>query len=167
MRSLLNVSVAAVLSAFVPASAIAVVSPSASIVGTVTLTAADGSIWAGDGARVILACGVDGMARTEVADDLGAFRFPNVPVDRCSIEADVQGFLAAPVTVVMTAQKVVGIELHLGAVPLHVGVNIGGTTPRMPVSGHLRNGGSAETGQGRRLRRASEHQSTRMREAAG
>jgi len=132
MRSLLNVSVAAVLSAFVPASATAVVSPSATIVGTVTLTAADGTTWAGDGARVILVCGADGTTRTEVADDHGAFRFPSVPVDRCSIEADAQGFLAQPVTVVTTARQVVGIDLHLGVVPLRVGVNVGGATPPAP-----------------------------------
>ena len=132
MRSLRNISVAAVLSAFVPASATAVVSPSATIVGTVTLAAADGSTWAGDGARVILTCGGDGTTRTEVADDHGAFRFPNVPVDRCSIEADAQGFLAQPVTVVTTARQVVGIDLHLGVVPLRVGVNVGGATPPAP-----------------------------------
>ena len=129
MRSLLNLSVAAVLSAFAPGTAVAVVSPSAAIVGTVTLTAADGSTWPGDGARVVLACEAGGMTRTDVADDHGVFHFPNVPVDRCSIEADVQGFLAQPVTVVTAAQQVVGIELHLGVVPLRVRVNVGGTTP--------------------------------------
>ncbi len=45
MRSLLNVSVAMVLTAFAPASVMAAVSPSATIVGTVTLTGADGSTW--------------------------------------------------------------------------------------------------------------------------
>jgi len=129
MRSLLSISVAAVLTAFVPASAIAGASPSATIAGTVTLTAADGSTWAGDGARVALACGADTTTRTEVADDHGAFRFRNVPDDSCSIEADVQGFLAQPVTVVIAAQQVVGIDLHLGVVPLRAGVNVGGTLP--------------------------------------
>jgi hypothetical protein len=129
VRSLLNFSVATVLTAFAPSSARAGVSPSATIVGTVTLTAADGSTWAGDGARVALACGAAGTTRTEVADERGAFRFLNVPVDSCSIEADVQGFLAQPVTVVIAAQQVVGVELHLGVVPLRVGVNVGGTTP--------------------------------------
>jgi hypothetical protein len=129
VRSLLNVSVATVLTAFAPASAMAGVGPSATIVGTVTLTAADGSTWAGDGARVALACGADRTTRTEVADDHGAFRFLNVPMDRCSIEADVEGFLAKPVPIVASAQQVVGIELHLGVTPLRVGVNVGGTTP--------------------------------------
>src|SRR5438128_2098082 len=101
------------------------VDPSATIVGTVTLTAADGSTWAGDGARVALACGTDRTTRTEVADDHGAFHFLNVPIDSCSIEADVQGFLAQPVPIVTSAQQVVGIELHLGVTPLRVGVNVG------------------------------------------
>ncbi len=129
MRSLLNVSVAMVLTAFAPASVMAAVSPSATIVGTVTLTGADGSTWPGDGARAALTCGADRTTRTEVADDHGVFRFLNVPMDSCSIEADVQGFLVQPVTVVIAAQEVVGIELHLGVVPLRAGVNVGGTIP--------------------------------------
>ena len=127
MSSLLNVFVATVLAAFAPASAVAGANPSATIVGTVSLTAADGSRWAGDGARVALACETDRTTRTEVADDHGAFRFLNVPIDTCSIEADVQGFVAQPVTVVIAAHQVVGIELHLGVAPLRVGVNVGGT----------------------------------------
>ena len=129
MRSLLNVSVAAVLTAFAPASAIAGISPSATIVGTVTLTAADGGTFAGEGARVTLACAADGTTRTEVSDEHGAFRFLNVPVSSCSIEADVQGFVGQPVRVVTAAQQVVGTDLHLGIAPLRVGVNVGGTAP--------------------------------------
>jgi hypothetical protein len=132
MRSLLTVSVAIVLSAFAPASAIAGLSPSATIVGTVTLTAADGSTWAGDGARVVLACVVDGTTRTEVADDHGVFRFRNVPIDRCSIEAEVQGFLAQPVAVVVASHGVVGVDLHLGVIPLRAGVNAGGHSSPSP-----------------------------------
>ena len=152
MRSLLNVSVAAVLTAFANASAIAGASPSATIVGTVTLTAADGSTWAGDGARVALACGADGTTRTEVADDHGAFRFLNVPVDSCSIEADVQGFVAPPVTVVTVADEIVGADLRLGIAPLRVGVTVGGTAsfqePKM-------RGRSRRSGAGRRLERSA------------
>src|SRR6267378_340749 len=97
-------SVATVLTAFAPASAMAGVGPGATIVGTVTLTAADGSTWAGDGARVALACEADRTTRTEVADDHGAFRFLNVPNDSCSIEADLQGFVAQPLRVVTAAE---------------------------------------------------------------
>ena len=129
MRVLLNLSVAAVLSALAPASAIAGVGPSATIGGTVTLTAADGRTWAGDGARVVLLCEASGTTRTAVADDHGAFRFPDVPVDRCSIAADVQGFLAQPVTVVTAGQQVVGIDVHLGVAPVRVGVSLWGTRP--------------------------------------
>ena len=129
MRSLLNVSVATVLTVFGPARAMAGVNPGATIAGAVTLMAADGSTWAGDGARVALACGADRTTRTEVADDRGAFRFLNVPIGSCSIDADMQGFFAQPVTVVIAAEQVVGIELHLVVVPLRIGVNVGGTTP--------------------------------------
>jgi hypothetical protein len=134
---LLSTSVAVVLNTFAPASANAVV-PGATIVGTVTLTAADGTMWPADGARVVVACAADGTMRTAVTDDHGAFRLPNVPADRCAIEAEVQGFLAQPVTVVTAAQQVVGIDLHLGVVPLRVGVHVGGTTPRAELGVRLR-----------------------------
>jgi hypothetical protein len=138
------------LTAFGPAPAMAGVSPRATIAGTVTLTAADGTTWAGDGARVALTCEADNTTRTEVADDHGAFRFLNVPADSCAIEADVQGFLAQPVTVV-AAQPIVEIELHLGVAPLRAGVNVGGTTlfrePKMRP-------GSCRSDTGRRFERS-------------
>ena len=138
MRSVRNVSVAMVLIAFAPASVMAGASPGATIVGTVTLTAADGSTWAGDGARVVLACETDSTTRTEVADDHGAFRFLNVPVDSCSIEADVQGFVAPPVTVVTADQQAVPIDLHLGIAPLRVGVNVLRRSGRSDARHHRR-----------------------------
>ena len=152
MRSLLNVSVAAVLTAFAPASAIAGISPSATIVGTVTLTAADGGTFAGEGARVTLACAADGTTRTEVSDEHGAFRFRNVPVGSCSIEADVQGFVGQPVRVVTAAQQVVGTDLHLGIAPLRVGVNVGGTAPFQEPKMLSR---SCRSDPGRRLERSA------------
>lgn len=137
--------------------AMAGVSPSATIVGTVTLAAADGSTRAGEGARVALTCGAARTMSTDMADDHGAFRFLNVPMDRCSIEADVQGFLAQPLTVVIAAREVVEIELRLGVAPLRAGVNVGGPTPFTSrrcrpdpagltrVRGDRRNGVSAES----------------------
>jgi carboxypeptidase family protein len=129
VRPLLNVFIVAALAAFVPASAIGGVSPSATIVGTVTLTAADGGTFPGEGARVTLTCAADGTTRTEVSDRHGAFRFLNVPVDTCSIKADVQGFVAPPVRVVTAADEVAATDLHLGLAPMRVGVNVGGTAP--------------------------------------
>jgi hypothetical protein len=118
--------VAALLTVFATASAGAAVNPSATVRGTVTLTAADEGTFSGAGVRVTLACAVDGTTRTEVSDEQGAFRFLNVPVGRCSIEADVQGFFAPPVSVVTVADQVVATDLHLGVVPLRTGVNASG-----------------------------------------
>jgi hypothetical protein len=129
VRPQLNVLVAAALAALIPASAVGGVSPSATIVGTVTLTAANGDSFPGEGARVTLGCAADATTRTEVSDEHGAFRFSNVPVDTCAINADVQGFVAAPVRVVTAADQVVGSDLHLGIAALRVGVNAGGTVP--------------------------------------
>jgi hypothetical protein len=129
IRPMRSVLFAGLLSALAGASGVAAVSHTATIVGTVTLTAADGGTFAGEGARVVMACGAGRTTRTEVADEHGAFRFQNVPVDSCSIEADVQGFVAQPVRVVTAADQVVGTDLHLGIAPLRVGVNVGGTEP--------------------------------------
>jgi hypothetical protein len=53
----------------------------------------------------------------------------NVPVDSCSIQADLQGFVGQPVRVVTVADQVVATDLHLDVVPLRVGVNVGGNVP--------------------------------------
>lgn len=112
-----------------PASAMAATSPSATIAGTVTLTTADGATFSGEGVRLILACATRETRRTEVSDEHGAFRFLDVPVDSCSIQADLQGFAAPPVSVVTVAGQVIATQLYLGIVPLRVGVNVGGPTP--------------------------------------
>ena len=56
MRPLPHVIDLAALIAFGPPAAIAGVGPNATVVGTVTLTAADGGTFPGDGVRVTLAC---------------------------------------------------------------------------------------------------------------
>jgi hypothetical protein len=117
MRSIVGFAVAAVLSALTPAAAIADVSPTATIVGTVMLTTADGSTFPGEGVRVTLTCPSDGSALTEVSDEHGAFHFRNVPVDSCSIQADVQGFAAQPVSVLTAAGQTVACDVQLGVAP--------------------------------------------------
>jgi hypothetical protein len=147
-----DVLIAAMVTLLAAASAAAFAGQSATIVGTVTLTAADGDTFAGDGARVTLVCAADGTTRTEVSDEHGVFRFLNVPVDSCSIEADVQGFVAPPVTVVAAAGEIAGADLHLGIAPLRVGVNVGGTASFQEPKGLRRSRGS---GAGRRLDRSA------------
>jgi hypothetical protein len=126
---MLSVVVATVITAVASVSAIAGASPGATIVGTVTLTAADGGTFPGEGARVTLVCAEAGTTKTQVTDEHGAFRFLNVPVDRCSIQADVQGFVAQSITVVTAADQVTATDLHLGIALLRVGVDVGGTAP--------------------------------------
>ena len=152
MRPMRSVLFAGLLSALAGASGVAAVSHTATIVGTVTLTAADGGTFAGEGARVVMACGADRTTRTEVADEHGAFRFQNVPVDSCSIEANVQGFVAQPVRVVTAADQVVGTDLHLGIAPLRVGVSVGGTEPPRELKMPRR---SCRPDAGRRLERSA------------
>jgi hypothetical protein len=129
MRSVVGLLVAAVLSALAPPSAIAGVSPNATIVGTVTLTAVDGSTFPGEGARVTLTCPADGTTSTEVSNEHGAFRFRNVPMDSCSIQADVQGFAAQPISLLTAAGQTAALDLQLGVAPVRVGLNVGRTVP--------------------------------------
>jgi hypothetical protein len=145
MKPLHNVFVAAVLSAFAPVLAIAGASPSATVVGTVTLTATDGATFAGEGARVTLACAADAMTRTEVSDEHGAFRFLGVPVDTCVIEADVQGFAAQTMRVVTAADEVAQTDLRLRIAPLRVGVSLAGSVP-LQVPKPLRKSRRSDTG---------------------
>jgi hypothetical protein len=147
---MLIVLFATVITAVVSVRAIA--GPGATIVGTVTLTAADGGTFPVEGARVTMACLADAMTRTEVSDEHGAFRFPDAPVDSCSIQAEVQGFVGQPVGIVTAAQQVVGIELHLGIAPLRAGVNVGGTGPVPEPSALVR---SCRSDEGRRIERSA------------
>src|SRR5207245_11346246 len=117
------------LTALAGSAGVAAAGPGVTIAGTVTLTAAGGDTFSGEGARVTLACAVDGTTRTEISDEHGAFRFLNVPADSCSIEADVQGFVGQPVRVVTDAQQVVETDIHLGIAPLRAGVNVRGPAP--------------------------------------
>jgi hypothetical protein len=140
VRILVRVIVAGLLSGAAPLPAIAAPGQGAAnvgttIVGTVVLTDAAGETFAGEGVPVVMACGADGMTRTGVGDEHGAFRFPDVPVGSCSIEADVQGFVA-PAVVVVTAPgetvETVEVDLHLGVVPLSVGVSVARTAASLP-----------------------------------
>src|SRR5258705_5157191 len=49
--------------------------------GTITLTAADRTVLPGAGARVTLRCATDDVVRVGTADDDGAFRFSELPLD--------------------------------------------------------------------------------------
>jgi hypothetical protein len=109
-----GVFVSALLTILAVVSTGAAASPSATVIGTVTLTAANGDTVAAEGARVVMACERNKTLRTEVADEHGSFRFVNVPVVRCSIDADVQGFVAPPISFVAAADQVVATDLHLG-----------------------------------------------------
>ena len=135
--------------------------PSATVVGTVMLTAADGKTFPGEGARVTLTCAADAATRTEVSDEHGAFRVVNVCAGRCSIQADVQGFSAPPVSVVTIVDQAVVADLHLGITPLRCGVIVKGSaafeTERLYRScrsnGHRRLGQLATCAHGVRPRR--------------
>ncbi len=152
MRPIRNIFFVGSLTALAGSAAVAAAGPGATIAGTVTLTAAAGDTFSGEGARVTLACAVDGTTRTEISDEHGAFRFLNVLADSCSVEADVQGFVAPPVTVVTAAGETVGADLLLRIAPLRVGVTVGGTAPvRIPRI--LRR--SCGSGGGRRLERSA------------
>ena len=144
-----DVFAAVLLSVLTIASNGAVAGPSATVVGTVMLTAADGKTFPGEGARVTLTCAGDAATRTEVSDEHGAFRVVNVSAGRCSIQAEVQGFSAPPVSVVTIVDQVVVADLHLGITPLRSGVTVKGPAPfeTERVCGSCRSNGYRRLGQ--------------------
>jgi hypothetical protein len=148
-----TVGIAAMVTLLAARSAAASGRPGATIAGTVTLMAADGDTFSAEGSRVTLACPADGTTRTEISDEHGAFRFLNVPVGSCSIEADVQGFVAPPVIVVTAAGAMVAADLHLGIAPLRVGVIVAGTASVQEPKMRRR---SRRSGADRRLDRPAE-----------
>ena len=138
MRILVRVIVAGLLSGAAPLPAIAApgrggAHTGTTIVGTVVLTDAAGETFAGDGVRVLLACGADDVTRTGVGDEHGMFRFLNVPAGSCSIQADVQGFVAPAVLVVTVAGETTEADIHLGVAPLSVGVSVARTAASLPA----------------------------------
>jgi Carboxypeptidase regulatory-like domain len=95
------------------------------IVGTVTLTDARDEAFDAPGVRLTLTCTTMPTAtRVAISDDHGAFRFIDVPPDRCSITADLQGFAAATEFAVVRRAETARVAMHLDVAAVGAGVQV-------------------------------------------
>jgi hypothetical protein len=115
-------------------SVVAAQEPAATVVGSVSLSAADGQVVQVPGVRLTLTCETDRTGLSETSDDRGEFRFTNVPADTCSLVADLQGFKSASATAVMQVLEITTVEFHLDVEPIYTGMTVTGEPP----SGHRR-----------------------------
>src|SRR5712671_3323422 len=80
----------AFLVAFLQAGATAQI-PTGTVSGTVSLPSPDGQPVFVPGATLTLTC-AGAEPRSDISDDLGQFRFADVPAGDCSVVAELQGF---------------------------------------------------------------------------
>jgi hypothetical protein len=83
-----------------------------SVIGTVTLRAADGQLAAMPGVTVTLTCGND-QAWTEVSNEEGEYRFDNVPVGDCSMVASMDGAASDAKAITVASDQVTEASLAL------------------------------------------------------
>jgi hypothetical protein len=95
------------------------------IVGTVTLTDARGETFDAPGVQLTLTCETMADApQVATSDEDGAFRFADVPPDRCSIAADLSGFGGATEGAVVRAGETLPVTMHLDVAATAVGMGV-------------------------------------------
>src|SRR3984893_3694172 len=102
-------------------------SPAGSVSGTVSLPAPDGQPVVVPGVTLSLTCA--GMEpRSETSNELGQFRFTDVPAGACSIVAELQGFAAVTKAVAVKPGGNADVALRLDLEALHVEVSVTAST---------------------------------------
>jgi Carboxypeptidase regulatory-like domain len=105
--------------------------PHGAVAGTVTLTDASGKTFDAPGVRLTLTCAATPDAvQVSTSDDHGAFRFRDVLPDRCSIDAELQGFASATALAVVRVGDTVHAAIHLDIAPVDTGVRVVGESAR-------------------------------------
>jgi len=101
------------------------------VAGTVALTDASGKTFDAPGVRLTLTCAATpDAAQVSTSDDHGAFRFRDVLPDRCSIDADLEGFANKTALAVVRAGDTVHVAIHLDIAPVGTGIGVVGESPR-------------------------------------
>jgi hypothetical protein len=106
----------------------------ATLIGRVSLTAADGRRFPAPGTRLTLTCATQSAPLIETSDETGKFRFGHARSDTCEIVAQLQGFRSTSTAVVMLDQEITNVELHLDVEPVFTGVMVTGKPPSTPRS---------------------------------
>jgi hypothetical protein len=97
----------------------------AAIAGTVTLTDARGETFDAPGVQLTLTCETMADAlQVSTSDEHGAFRFADVPPDRCTIAADLPGFGGVLECAVVRAGETLPVTLHLEVAASDAGIRV-------------------------------------------
>jgi hypothetical protein len=100
------------------------------VVGTATLTDARGELFDAPGVELTLTCGrTPDQMRVATSDEHGAFRFADLPDDRCSISADLQGFAKVTAAVTVHLDETLNVTIHLDAARVDARIRVVGGSP--------------------------------------
>jgi hypothetical protein len=125
MRILRRTCSTAFLLACLQAAGATAQSPAGIVSGTVSLPEPDGQPVVVPGVTLSLSCA--GMEpRSDVSNELGQFRFADVPVGACSIVAELQGFTSAVKAVAVKPGETADVALRLDLEALHEEVSVTG-----------------------------------------
>ena len=123
MRILRRSCSTALFLAFLHGQAAAAQSPAGIISGTVSLPAPDGQPAVVPGVTVSLTCA--GMEpRSDVSNELGQFRFADVPAGACSVVAELEGFQSVVKPIAVKPGETADVALRLDLEALHEEVNV-------------------------------------------
>jgi hypothetical protein len=123
MKILTRICCAAFLLASLPVEAISAQAPTGTVSGIVSLPSPDGQPMVVPGVTLTLTC-PGGEPRSDVSNDLGRFRFADVPAGGCSVVAELQGFRAAVKAVAVKPGEAADLALRLDIEALHEEVNV-------------------------------------------
>jgi hypothetical protein len=132
MRILRRTCYVAFVLAFLQARGVAGQSPAGIVSGTVSLPEPDGKPVVVPGVTLSLTCA--GMEpRSDASNELGQFRFADVPAGACSIVAELQGFKSATKAIAVKSGETADVTLRLDLDTLHEDVSVIGSPD--PVEG--------------------------------
>jgi hypothetical protein len=125
-RTCYTAFVLAFLQAQTPRAAAAGQSSTGIVSGTVSLPEPDGKPVVVPGVTLSLAC--TGMEpRSDASNELGQFRFADVPAGACSIVAELQGFKSATKAIAVRSGETADVALRLDLETLHEDVSVIGS----------------------------------------
>src|SRR5712692_8186521 len=126
MRILTRICWTAFLLASLRVEGAAAQTPTGTVSGTVSLPAPDGQPVVVPGVTLSLTCaGIE--ARSDTSNEIGQFRFADVPSGACSIVAELQGFKSATKALAVKPRETADVALRLDVETLHEEVNVTGS----------------------------------------
>jgi hypothetical protein len=129
----LSLCLAACTSPSVAAAQEAVAVEVTSVVGAVTLTAADGADFLAAGVRLIVTCESERFQQIAISDDEGMFRLERLPPRGCTLVTELQGFRSASAEIQAGQTR---LQFHLEVEPIGTGVTITGAPTKDCGSSH-------------------------------